>query len=68
MSVIGNQKQIYLQIIGRLQPYFRTDANLPERVQKLLAREKRFGSRDRRLYLELIYTTLRYLPWVEPLF
>lgn len=68
MSVIGNQKQIYLQIIVRLQPYFRTDANLPERVQKLLAREKRFGSRDRRLYRELIYTTLRYLPWVEPLF
>lgn len=32
----------------------------------MLARHREFGSRDRRLYRELIYTTLRYLPWVEP--
>lgn len=25
------------------------------------------GSRDRRLYRELVYTALRYLPWIEPL-
>ncbi len=33
----------------------------------LLGRNKAFGSRDRRLYRELIYTTLRHLPWIEPL-
>jgi len=67
MSVTGNQRQIYLRLVASLRPHFRTDVNLPERIQKLLAREKRFGSRDRRLYRELIYTTVRYLPWVEPL-
>ena len=33
----------------------------------MLSGDRRLGSRDRRLYRELIYTTLRYLPWVEPL-
>lgn len=40
---------------------------LPARIQTLLARNRAFGSRDRRLYRELIYTTLRFLPWIEPL-
>mgnify|MGYP002634873980 CR=1 FL=1 len=67
MSVVGNQKQIFLHLLAKLQPHWRSDLNIPERIQRILAREKRFGSRDRRLYRELIYTTLRYLPWVEPL-
>jgi 16S rRNA (cytosine967-C5)-methyltransferase len=29
--------------------------------------DRRFGSRDRRLYRELVYTVLRYLTWIEPL-
>jgi 16S rRNA (cytosine967-C5)-methyltransferase len=67
MSVTGNQRQIYLGLVATLRPHFHSDLNLPERIQKLLAREKRFGSRDRRLYRELIYTTVRFLPWVESL-
>jgi 16S rRNA (cytosine967-C5)-methyltransferase len=33
----------------------------------MLRSDRRLGSSDRRLYRELIYTALRYLPWVEPL-
>src|SRR5690606_18385807 len=50
-----------------LQPHWHRDRNLPARIQNLIAANRAFGSRDRRLYRELIYTTLRYLPWIEPL-
>ncbi|MCF7689826.1 MAG: RsmB/NOP family class I SAM-dependent RNA methyltransferase [Cephaloticoccus sp.] len=67
MSVAGNQRQTYLRLVATLRPHWRSDLLLPDRIQKLLAGEKRFGSRDRRLYRELLYTTLRFLPWVDPL-
>jgi 16S rRNA (cytosine967-C5)-methyltransferase len=67
MSVPGNQQRTFLELLGRLRPHWRRDPALPARVQALLAAHREFGSRDRRLYRELIYTTLRYLPWVEPL-
>jgi 16S rRNA (cytosine967-C5)-methyltransferase len=66
MSVIPNQQRTFLRLLGELRPYWRTDQNLPARIQQLLARERSFGSRDRRLYRELIYCTIRYLPWIEP--
>lgn len=66
MSVAGSQAQTFLRIAAHLRPRWRTDHALPRTIQSLLAGEKRFGSRDRRLYRELLYTTLRYLPWVEP--
>ncbi len=66
MSVASSQAQTFLRIAQHLRPRWRTDFNLPRTIQSLLAGEKRFGSRDRRLYRELIYTTLRYLPWIEP--
>jgi 16S rRNA (cytosine967-C5)-methyltransferase len=45
----------------------RNDRILPARIQQRLAKEKRFGSRDRRLYRELTYTAVRHLPWIETL-
>jgi len=62
-----NQAQIFLKLLAELRPHWRSDMALPERIQRLLASDRRFGSRDRRLYRELIYTTLRYLPLIEPL-
>jgi len=62
-----NQAQIFLKLLAELRPHWRSDVALPERIQRLLASDRRFGSRDRRLYRELIYTTLRYLPLIEPL-
>ncbi|HVU24266.1 MAG TPA: RsmB/NOP family class I SAM-dependent RNA methyltransferase [Opitutus sp.] len=67
MSVAANQQRILLRLLAGLRPHWRRDRNLPARIQAQLARNRAFGSRDRRLYRELIYTTLRYLPWIEPL-
>ncbi len=67
MNVVANQRQIFLRLTAQLRPHWRSDPNLPARLQKLLAAHRHFGSRDRRLYRELIYTTIRYLPWIEPL-
>jgi 16S rRNA (cytosine967-C5)-methyltransferase len=66
MSVAQNQQRILLGLLARLRPHWRRDRNLPARIQSLIAANRAFGSRDRRLYRELIYTALRYLPWIEP--
>lgn len=67
MSVAENQQRTCLRLLGELRPHWRRDAALPARLQALLAAHRGFGSRDRRLYRELVYTTLRHLPWIEPL-
>lgn len=66
MSVAGNQQRTLLLLLTQLRPHWRSDRNLPARIQNLLRRHRSFGSRDRRLYRELLYTTMRYLPWLEP--
>ena len=66
MTPAANQARTFLRLLAHLRPRWRTDSALPRTIQALLAGERRFGSRDRRLYRELIYTTLRYLPWIEP--
>jgi len=66
MSVASSQRQVFLRLLRKLSPHWRSDLNLPKRIASLLSGERAFGSRDRRLYRELIYTTLRYLPWIEP--
>ncbi|MSU69785.1 MAG: RsmB/NOP family class I SAM-dependent RNA methyltransferase [Opitutaceae bacterium] len=67
MSVTGSQQQTFLRLLAALRPHWRRDVRLPTRIHALLAGNRAFGSRDRRLYRELVYTTLRYLPWIEPL-
>jgi 16S rRNA (cytosine967-C5)-methyltransferase len=67
MSRIGSQRRVLRELLGRLRPHWRLDAALPARIERLLAGDRRLGSRDRRLYRELIYTTLRHLPWLEPM-
>ena len=64
-SPAASQGRTFLQLFAALRPHVATDRNLPSRLQQLLAREKRFGSRDRRLYRELLYTALRHLPWID---
>jgi 16S rRNA (cytosine967-C5)-methyltransferase len=65
MTRSENQLRTFEALWTEIAPHVRTDRNLPARIQQRLAREKRFGSRDRRLYRELLYTALRYLPWLE---
>jgi 16S rRNA (cytosine967-C5)-methyltransferase len=67
MSLVGSQQKVFLRLVGSLRPHWRKDQNLPSQIQAIFATNRAFGSRDRKLYRELIYTTLRYLPWVEPL-
>ena len=67
MGLVDNQQRTFLRLLAELRPHWRRDRALPARIQALLTRHRRFGSRDRRLYRELIYTTLRFLPWIEPL-
>ena len=67
MSRAGSQQRTLLGILGLLRPHWRADAALPARIDAVLGADRRLGSRDRRLYRELVYTVLRYLPWIEPL-
>jgi 16S rRNA (cytosine967-C5)-methyltransferase len=67
MSLSGSQQKIFLRLVAALSPHWRRDPNLPTRINELFAANRAFGSRDRRLYRELIYTTVRFLPWIEPL-
>ncbi len=64
--IVENQAQIFLRLLAALRPHWRKDRALPLAIQRLLAGGRGFGARDRRLYRELMYTTLRYLPWIEP--
>ncbi len=66
MSLASSQRKIFLRLAAALQPFWKRDQNLPARINALFAAQRSFGSRDRRLYRELIYITLRYLPWIEP--
>ncbi len=64
--IAANQQRLFLVFLGRILPHLRTDSALPHRLRQMLARDRKLGSRDRRLYRELLYTALRYLPWIEP--
>jgi 16S rRNA (cytosine967-C5)-methyltransferase len=66
VSITANQQRTLLRLLAALQPHWRRDRALPSRIQSLLTRERAFGSRDRRLYRELLYTAIRHLPWIEP--
>ena len=67
MSRAGSHERTLHTLVGALRPHWRRDASLPSRIDSALRADRRLGSRDRRLYRELIYTALRYLPWVDPL-
>ncbi len=67
MSLAGSQQKVSLRLLTALRPHWHRDPNLAARIQALFAANRSFGSRDRKLHRELIYTTLRFLPWIEPL-
>jgi 16S rRNA (cytosine967-C5)-methyltransferase len=67
MTAVPGQRRLLRELLGALRPHWRRDRSLPARIERLLRRDRRAGSRDRRLQRELLYTALRYLPWIEPL-
>jgi 16S rRNA (cytosine967-C5)-methyltransferase len=64
--IAANQQRTFLALLAQVLPQVRRDSALPRRIKELLGRNRALGSRDRRLYRELIYTALRFLPWVQP--
>ena len=66
-SIAGSQGRTLLALLREMAPRVGHDRNLPAWIQTRLAKDKRFGSRDRRLYRELLYTAVRFWPWVEEL-
>ena len=67
MDRVANQARVALGMLHTLQHHWRKDRALPQKIEALIKADPRFGSRDRRLYRELLYTAVRYQPWVEPL-
>lgn len=65
--ITANQQRTFLHLFAQVRPMLGSDSGLPRRIKDLLGRNRAFGSRDRRLYRELIYTGIRFLPWIEPL-
>ena len=66
-NIAANQQRLFLAFLGELRPHVRTDSSLPRRIKEIFARHRAIGSRDRKLYRELVYTYLRFLPWIDPL-
>lgn len=64
--IAANQQRLFLAFLGELRPHLRRDSALPRRIREIFARNRAIGSRDRKLYRELVYTALRFLPWIEP--
>ncbi|HEY4300587.1 MAG TPA: RsmB/NOP family class I SAM-dependent RNA methyltransferase [Candidatus Didemnitutus sp.] len=66
--IAASQQRAFLVLWSELRPHVASDTALPRRIRERLARDRAIGSRDRRLFRELIYTAIRFLPWVDPLF
>ncbi|HEY8944900.1 MAG TPA: RsmB/NOP family class I SAM-dependent RNA methyltransferase, partial [Polyangiaceae bacterium] len=66
-NIAQNQQRLFLAFVATLRPHVRRDSALPRRIKELFARHRAIGSRDRKLYRELVYTWLRFLPWIDPL-
>lgn len=66
-GIAQNQQRLFLAFVAMLRPHVRRDSALPRRIKDLFARNRALGSRDRKLYRELVYTWLRFHPWIDPL-
>jgi len=66
-NIAANQQRLFLAFVTELRPHLRRDSALPRRIKEIFARHRAIGSRDRKLYRELVYTALRFLPWIEGL-
>jgi 16S rRNA (cytosine967-C5)-methyltransferase len=66
-NVARGQAEVFRHLWRQLGPFAATDRAFPARLEMRLRQDRRFGSRDRRLYRELTYTALRYRSWLpEP--
>ncbi len=66
-NIAANQQRLFLAFVAELRPHVGRDSALPRRIKELFSRHRAIGSRDRKLYRELVYTYLRFFPWIDPL-
>ena len=59
------QLEVFGELLHSIGTAARREANFPLFLQHRLGRDRRFGSRDRRLYRALAYAAIRHLPWIE---
>jgi 16S rRNA (cytosine967-C5)-methyltransferase len=67
-NIAANQQRLFLEFFAQLRPHLRRDSGLPRRLKEIFSRNRSLGSRDRKLYRELVFTAVRFLPWVESYF
>lgn len=60
-----NQRRIAFSLLQRLGTLLEPGILFIRELNQLFKSQGKFGSRDRRLYRELIYTYLRYQPWLD---
>lgn len=62
-----NQRRIAFALVERARTLLAPSTNFSRELHELFQSQGKYGSKDRRLYRELIYTYLRYLPWLAEL-
>ncbi|MDQ8198073.1 RsmB/NOP family class I SAM-dependent RNA methyltransferase [Pelagicoccus enzymogenes] len=62
---LQNQRRIAYSLIERSRTLLKPGTPFTREIHELFKAQGKFGSKDRRLYRELIYTYLRYQPWLE---
>lgn len=62
--IARGQSEVFRQLWVEFHPLATSDRALPAKLEQRLRQDRRFGSRDRRLYRELVYTALRYRSWL----
>jgi 16S rRNA (cytosine967-C5)-methyltransferase len=67
LGIIQNQRRILLRLIVEAERSLSPGKDFSTLLRSQLRKNKQFGSRDRRLYQELIYTWLRHREYIDPL-
>ena len=62
-----SQLAIFSALLRWILPAARHEPSFPAQLQLRLTRDRRFGSRDRRVYRALTYSAVRHLAWLETL-
>lgn len=62
-----NQRRVAFALLGRIGSLLDPGIAFGQALGRLFKSQGKFGSRDRRLYRELVYAYLRYEPWLKPL-
>lgn len=65
---LHNQRRISYSLIERTRTLLKPGTAFTRELHDLFSKQGNFGSKDRRLYRELIYTYLRYQPWLESIY